>query len=262
MHFESTALRWVCVALSLLLLYQVSPALEATHLEPAEGAEPGEFSVEQVASWEHRKDDVVHTETEIAYGLNRRLELGLWLPAEFGDGEQELGDIGLFVEGAFNPDAVRGPLVGGEIKLLLPTGEDSHGSGVEVEGHVSKYLGEQGKHGLHLTLEAEYASEANENDDDRWFDDDDEEREVALAAAIGYTYALTDRTELIADVFREESLESDEHETLAEFGMKHEFSDSIEGVLGVAVGLDEEAPDAIVKAGIEIKFGGKRRHRD
>lgn len=138
----------VVARLTLVLAASSTFGVEPTHLEPAEEAQSEIVTLEQTAEWQHQNKDTGGTKTEIAYGLNRRLKLGLSLPAEYDSGDGvEFGDIGLFLEGIANPDASKAPLVGGEIKLLLPTGEESQGVGGKLQVRLSKNLGEDKKHG-------------------------------------------------------------------------------------------------------------------
>ncbi len=243
-------------ALATIILLAATPAfaVEPTHLEPASESDAGVFTLEQSVTWENHDGDEFESETELEYGLNRKLTLGVSVPVEFGGGDgTELGNIGVFLEGIFNPDSPTGPLVGGEIKLLLPTGEDDDGLGGEIQLRISQYFGSDDKHGLHLNLNGYYDS-MDDDDHHYWFDDDDSDDEFTGGAALGYSYQVSDATGLVADIFyRDEA--GDESEALAELGLKHDFSDVVSGAIGVGVGLNDDSPDAIVKAGIEFKFG-------
>lgn len=250
---------WLPAAVGCVLALAVGRAyaIEPTHLEPADEGEAQAWSLEQTVEWEHHDDDTFESETEIEYGLNRQLTIGVSIPVEFGGGDgTELGNIGIFMEGIFNPDSTNGPLVGGELKLLLPTEEDTEGIGGEAQLRISQYFGAEDKHGLHLNVNGYY--DTFEDEDDHWlhdlFDDDDSDDDFAFGGAVGYTYQISDATGLVLDVFYKDETDEAEHEALAEIGFKHEFNESLEGVLGVGIGLDNDSPDAIVKAGFEFRF--------
>lgn len=247
------------MSLTMLFAASLAHAVEPTHLEPASESDAGIFTLEQSVTWENHDGDEFEAETELEYGLNRKLTIGVGIPVEFGGGDgTELGDIGIFLESIFDPDSPTGPFVGGEIKLLLPTGEDSDGVGGEVQLRISQYFGTDDKHGLHLNLNGYYESTEDE-DYHHWFDhDDDSDHEFSGGAAIGYSYQISESTGLIADLFYRDETDSGESEALAELGLKHDFSDVVSGALGVGVGLNDDSPDVIVKAGIEFKFGKGR----
>ena len=245
----------VLAALAVVACVRPAAAVEPTHLEPAESVNSGEIALEQTVEWEHHDSDEGVAETEISYGLTPKLKLGLTVPAEFEDGEGvELGNVGIFAEGVANPDADRAPLIGGELKIHLPTGDDADGVGVEGQIRISKYFGADGKHGLHLNLLGYY--DAVESEDEHFLhDEDDSEDEFSYGAVLGYTCQVTEKTGLVFNVVHIEYTDSDADETLAEVGVKHDFTDSISGALGVGFGLDDDSPDVTAKAGIEFRFG-------
>ena len=230
-------------------------AIEPTELEPAKGADAGRYELEIKASYEDFSEGhETELEAELSYGLNKNFRLGLNVPFEWEeDGEDGIGDVGAFLEWVANPES-DGIIAGGEFKVTAPTGEDSDGIGGEAQLRFSKSIAE--KHGLHLTLKGIYASE-DDDDEHGLFDDDEDGDEFGYQAVLGYTFRPVESTALIADVAMGEAPGEGEHTNLLELGLTHEFNDTVEVGIGVGAGLDDDSPDFVAHAGIEIKFGGR-----
>lgn len=80
-------------------------------------------------------------EAELSYGINEHIRLGLNVPSEWEEDDSSFGDVGAFLEFVVNPES-DGIVVGGELKLTAPTGEDSEGMGGEAQLRFSKYFAE------------------------------------------------------------------------------------------------------------------------
>ena len=243
----------------------VARAIEPTELEPAESAVAGQFQLELKGGYEDFDDGHETTlEAELSYGINDYVRLGLNVPYEWesiddrhgdDDSDSGIGDVGAFLEWCANPES-DGIVVGGEFKLTAPTADDSEGVGGEVQLRFSKAFAE--KHGLHLTLKGYYES-VEEDDHHHLFDKDDNDEEFGYMAVLGYTFRPVESTALIVDIAAGEAPEEGENTNLIELGLTHEFNDTVEVGLGVGAGLDNDSPDFVAHAGLELKFGGKSK---
>lgn len=245
----------------------IAGAVEPTHLEPAEELTPHTFELEEELEYVDSDDSVFEAETEISYSLNRRLKIGLMAPFEHEDGEgTEFGDAGVFLEGVLNPDSPQRFLLGGELELQFPTGEDSDHVGGEIQLRMSKYLGEEDKNGLHANVFGYFNTE-DEDDEHGYFnlfrrfrDDEDEYGDDAsFGAALGYTHAATANTTLVADVYYRQDYEGGDDAVMGELGVSHDFNDAFSAGIGVGAGLTSDSPDFEARIAFSFKFGGKRR---
>lgn len=247
-------------------------AAEPTHLEPAEEVTPHAIEIEEELGYVDSDDGFVKAETEISYGLNRRLKLGISAPFEHEDGEgTEFGDAGVFVEGVLNPDSEQRLLVGGQLDVLFPTGRSSEHLGGEIQLRMSKYLGEEGDSGFHLNLFGYLDTDEHEHKYDkahvlrpyRWIRnlrhgrDDDKDDDMDFGAAVGYTHAATARTALVADAYYRQDYEGADDAVMGELGVSHNVTDAFSVGLGIGAGLTSESPDFEARLTFSYAFGGK-----
>lgn len=232
-------------------------AMEPTTIEPAEPVDVGTIEVEQGVQYLDMDDDEWESETEISYGLNKYLRLGISLPFVFEEGEHgDLEDAGLFIEGVFNPDSAS-TLVGGELKLEFPTGDDSEGLAGEAQLRVTQPLGSGEKHALHLNLTGYYDT-VDKEEHHCFCSEESTDREFRFGAALGYTYQATESTTLIAALSHEEDVDDTDDANLIEAGISHEFSPNVTAGLGVGTGLDSDSPDFEARAILHLSFSTGR----
>lgn len=232
----------VLLALSVVLLMPRAYALDPTSLEPAEVMEGKTFELEQEVSYRDFRDSEVESETSLEYEINPRSALRLSVPVEWEEDEDAEVTFGLRYKFLLNPNAGRAPLIAASIEAIVP--DDGDGVDGELEFYVSKSVGNEGKHGLHLNLIGYY-------DDDA----DSDERDFQLGAVAGYSYRITPKTDLVADVAWEQLEESGEESTVAEVGVKHDINDTVALALGVGAGIGSDSPDFVAHAGISFRFG-------
>ncbi len=227
-------------------------AVDPTSLEPAEAFTPQTLELELETEYAKYEDAELEIEGTVGYAFSEKWKLEAALPVEYEEGDgTELGDVSLKVFHTFNPDTESWPLLGVSLKLAFPTGDhgddDSH-SGIDTE--VMLYAmqplgGAESKHQLHLNLGGTFVGGAS-----------DDERDFRYSALLGYSYTVSERTTLVADFVREQLEESGEDSTMIEFGVKYQVNDSVDVAAGAGIGLGDDSPDFMVKAGVGFKVGG------
>jgi len=222
----------------------VSYALDPTGLEPAEAMEGKTFELEQEVSFRDYSDSEVESETSLEYEFNQRSALKLMVPVEWEEDEDTEVEVGLRYKLVFNPNAERAPILAASVEAIIP---DDGGVDGEVGLYLSKGVGGEGKHQLHLNLLGYYDNDA-----------ESDERDFRYTAIAGYSCQVTEKTTLVFDVEREQLEESSENANIVELGVKHEINDTVAVALGVGAGIGEESPDFVARAGISFRFGPNR----
>ncbi|MBX7255850.1 MAG: hypothetical protein K1Y02_05775 [Candidatus Hydrogenedentes bacterium] len=240
------------LALAPFLFSAPAHAVDPTSLEPAEAFTPRTLELELETAYEKYEDAELELEATVGYAFSERWKLEAALPVEYEEGDgTEVGDASLKLIHTFNPDTEKWPLLGLSLKLAFPTGdhgdEDHGGIDTELMFYAMQSLGgPDSKHQLHLNLGGTFVGGAS-----------DEERDFRYSALLGYSYALNERTTLVADFIREELEENGEDSNMLEVGVKRQVNDSVEVAAGAGIGLGEDSPDFMVKAGIGFKTGQK-----
>lgn len=236
-------------------------AIEPTALEPADTVEYKTLEIEEEIRYQEFDDHIWQWENEISYGFTPHLQLGVFIPVEFEEGENgELDDSALFLEFTGNPEASL--IWGGEIQLIFPTSDESDSLGGAVQLRLTKPFGPNRNQAFHLNL-TEYYDTVSEQNDDRWFerhcfchdDDESKDEEFRFGCAAGYSLDLTEYTALILDYMYEQDYEGFDDASLAEIGIAHDFSPGFSLGLGAAAGLTSDSPDFEVSALLRFAFG-------
>jgi hypothetical protein len=247
-------IQYVAAGLAAALLFPLmAVAVEPTSIEPAEPVVPNAIELEQGIQYLHLHGDYFESETELSYGINKYLELGISVPVSFEEGEDaDLEDIGLFIEGVFNPDS-ESTMVGGELRMDFPTGEDSDGIGGEAQLRITHPFGPDQKHALHLNLTGLYGT-VEEDRHGWWHSDESTDRDFRFAAALGYSCDIAEATTLMLALSHEQDYEESDDANLIELGISHDFSPACTVGLGVGTGLDSDSPDFEAKAIFQLHF--------
>jgi len=233
-------------------------AIDPTELEPAEGMEAKSVQVEQKVVFEKNHSKVWTSETSVEYALSERWAVELGLPYQIVDGGgDEVGDVGFRVKHIFNPGSESGFVAGVTVGVgaAIPTRDDSHGVHGDLHVRLSKWnLGESEKHGVHATLEGKYNNDAESGKKHVFQEDEAEELDFRFAAVLGYTYQATPSTNLVVDFVREQLVEKHRDGNLIEVGLTHKLSESTTVAVGAGVGLGDESPDYLARAGVQFRF--------
>jgi len=247
-------IQYVVAGLAAALLFPLMAlAVEPTNIEPADPVIPKTIQLEQGIQYVHLHGDYFESETELSYGINKYLELGISAPVSFEEGENaDLEDVGLFIECVFNPDS-DSTRVGGELRIDFPTGEDSEGIGGEAQLRITHPLGPDQKHALHLNLTGLYGT-VEEDHHGWWCSDESTDNKFRFGAALGYSCNITEATTLIATLSHEQDYKESDDANLIELGISHNFSPACTVGLGVGTGLDSDSPDFEAKAILQLHF--------
>ena len=231
-------------------------AIEPTELEPTEGMEAKGVEVEQKVVFEKSDAKVWTSETSVEYALTEQWAVELEVPYEFVEGGGDhVGDVGLSVEYVFNPGSESGLVAGVIAGAAFPTGDDSSGVDADLKLQLSKWnLGGSEKHGVHATLEGKYNNDAGSAEKHLLREDESGERDFRYAAVLGYTYQATPSTRLVVDVVRKQLAEEDHNANLVEVGLTHKLSESTTVAVGAGIGVGEESPDYLARAGVQFRF--------
>ncbi|HOD51522.1 MAG TPA: transporter [Candidatus Hydrogenedentes bacterium] len=246
---------YLLAALAAIALFPwAALAIEPTVIEPADPVTPHEIAVEQGVQYMDTGENEWKSETEISIGLNRHLKLGVSVPFVFEEEDNgELSDVGLFMEGVFNPDS-ESTMVGGELRLNFPTGEDSEGLGGEAQLRITQPLGTGEKHALHLNLTGFYDNVEEEDHHGCFSSHESTDKEFRFGAALGYSFNVTEATSLTTALSHEEDYEDSDDANLLELGLSHDFGPNFTAGLGVGTGLDDDSPDFQAKAVFQLRF--------
>jgi hypothetical protein len=242
-RLASAIARAVFVALGIAM---TAAALDPTELQPTGKLEPGTFELQQKIEYEQNDESEFVSETSIEYEFTEKWALRLLIPVDAPEDEgAEPGNTGIRLKHVFNPHTESGPIVALTAEAALPTGEDSRGVGGDLRLRFTQGIGgPDAKHKLHLTLKGKYDAGAESH-----------ERDSRYEAVAGYTFDVSPRTTLIADVVRKQLKADGANANIVELGVKHAIGDAMTIGAGAGVGFGEQSPDFSAQAGIQFRLG-------
>lgn len=206
----------------------------------------GAFTLQGAFIFEHGEDgtDLFTLEPALKYGPFDKTELEIASPFLLGDADDRgSGDVITSLQYRLNESARWVPAVSLKGSLAFPTGKDSDGYDPTLKLILSWGLDPESRHRLH----ANTAWTRN-------FAPFADEREDGWLYLLGYSYRLNDNWVVLADIWREETLLTDEEINIAEAGLIYEISDRLSLAAGAGGGFGDESPGVRASTAFQLNF--------
>lgn len=207
---------------------------------------PGGFTFQGAFIYEHGEDgaDLFELEPALKYGLMERMEVEVASPFLLGDADDRgSGDVTASLQYTLNENARWVPAVSLKGSLAFPTGERSEGFDPTLKIIASWGLGPDQRHRVH----ANTAWTRN-------FEPLADERDNGWLYLLGYSYRLNDKWLVLADIWREEALLTDEEINLAEAGLIYEVNDRLSLAAGAGGGFGDESSEVRASTAFQLNF--------
>ena len=233
------------------MLLTAQGVLAADHLNLEEGlptevedAYPVPYKgreIQNVLQYERNGDaDQIKVEPRFEYGIAPNTQMRLSVPFTFGDGANDIDDVGLEVFYNFNAESLALPAFAVSVSADFPTGPESAGVDPTVKLLATKTIGNENLERLHLNVGYTRNFEAQAL-----------ERENLFSAVLGYSRRLNSDTMLVSDVVYEQEHEEDEDAVLLELGIRHQINPQTVFSVGAGAVLTPDSPDFRLTLGIQ-----------
>lgn len=197
--------------------------------------------IQNVLKYERNGDaDQILIEPRFEYGIAPNTQVRLSVPFSFGDGVNDIQDVGLEVFYNFNAESLTLPAFAMSVSAAFPTGSDSSGVDPTVKLLATKTIGNTFMERLHVNVGYTHN-----------FDADVMERDDRFSAVVGYSRRLNSDTMLVSDVVYEQDDEIDEDSIIVELGIRHQINPQTVFSVGAGAGFTPDSPDFRLTVGIQ-----------
>lgn len=206
----------------------------------------GDFTLQGALIYEHGEGgtDIFELEPALKYGPFDKAELEVASPFLLGNADDRgSGDVNASLQYRLNENARWVPAVALKAGLAFPTGEDSEGYDPTLKLILSWGLDAENRHRLHVNTAWT-----------RNFEPLQDEREDGWLYLLGYSYRLNESWVVLADIWREQTILTDEEINIAEAGLIYEVSDRLSLAAGAGGGFGDESSEVRASTAFQLNF--------
>ncbi len=215
-------------------------------MEDAEVIGKGNFTFQGSLAYELSREgeDLFELEPVLQYGPLEKLELELASPFLLGDvDDRGSGDITASAQYKLTEAGRWMPSLAVKGALTFPSGTRSRGVDPSLKLLASWHLGDSGLHRVHVN--------------GSWLRNTEpyaDERKDGWLYLVGYSYRLNQNWIMLADIWRERTILTDEEINIAEAGLIYEFSDRLFMAVGAGGGFGDESPEVRATTAFQLNF--------
>lgn len=215
-------------------------------MEDAEVIGKDNFTFQGSLAYELGDDgtDLFELEPVLQYGLLEKLELEVASPFLLGDvDDRGSGDVTASAQYKLTEAGRWAPALAVRGNLTFPSGKHSRGADPSLKLLASWHLDGSGAHRVHVN--------------GSWLRNIDpyaDERKDGWLYLLGYSYRLNQNWIMLADIWREQTILTDEEINIAEAGLIYEFSDQLFLAVGAGGGIGDESPEVRATTAFQLNF--------